>query len=57
MIGVTEGGEREKGAENIFEEIMAVNFPNLGNETDIQIQESQKVPNKMNPQNTHQDIL
>lgn len=28
---------------------MAENFPNLDKETDIQIQESQRVPNKMNP--------
>ena len=36
---------------NVFvcEEIMAENFPNLKKETDIQIQEAQKFPNKMNP--------
>ena len=28
---------------------MAENFPNLMKETDIQIQEAKKVPNKMNP--------
>ena len=28
---------------------MAENFPNLNRETDIQIQEVQRVPNKMNP--------
>ena len=28
---------------------MAENFPNLRKETDIQIQEAQEVPNKMNP--------
>ena len=27
---------------------MAENFPNLGNEIDIQIQEARRVPNKMN---------
>jgi len=40
---------REKGAESLFEEIMAENFPNLEKETDIQIQEAQKVPKKINP--------
>ena len=35
--------------ENVFEEIMAENFPNLKKETDIQVQEAQRVPNKMNP--------
>ena len=28
---------------------MAEYFPNLNKETDIQIQEAQRVPNKMNP--------
>ena len=28
---------------------MAENFPNLAKETDIQVQESQRVPDKMNP--------
>lgn len=27
---------RDKGADNLFEEIIAENFPNLGKETDIQ---------------------
>ena len=49
IIGVPEGEDREKGAENLFEEIIAENFPNLERGTDIQIQEAQKVPNKMNP--------
>ena len=38
--------ERE-GAENLFGEIMAENFPNLGKERDIQIQETQRTPTKM----------
>lgn len=33
----------------MFKEIVAENFPNLRKETDIQIQEAQEVPNKMNP--------
>ena len=28
---------------------MAENFPNLKKEKDIQVQEAQRVPNKMNP--------
>ena len=47
--GVPEGEKSEKGAENLFEDIMAENFPNLGKETDIPVQEAQRVPNKMNP--------
>ena len=29
IIGVPEGEEKEKGAENLFEEIIAENFPNM----------------------------
>ena len=39
---------KEKVIENIFEEIMAENFPNL-KETDIKILEAQRAPNKLNP--------
>ena len=35
--------------ENLVEEIMMENFSNLVNEVDIQVQEAQRVPNKMNP--------
>ena len=35
-VGITEGEEREKWIENIFEDIMAENFPSLKKETDIQ---------------------
>ena len=34
IIGAPEGEEREKGIENLFEEIMAVNFPSLVKEKD-----------------------
>ena len=34
----------------------AENFPNL-KETDIKIQESQRAPNKLNPNRPHQDVL
>ena len=48
IIGIPEGEEKEKGIENIFEEIMAENFPNL-KDTDIKIKEAQRAPNKLNP--------
>nr|KAF6413489.1 hypothetical protein HJG59_009717 [Molossus molossus] len=48
IMGVIEGGEREQEIENLFE-IMTENFPNLVKETDIHVQEAQRVPNKMNP--------
>ena len=50
IIGVPEGGEeREKRAENLFEEIIAENFSNLGEEIGIQVQEAKRVRNKMIP--------
>ena len=41
--------KREQEIENLFEKIMTGKFPNLVREIDIQIQEVQRVPNKMNP--------
>ena len=32
---------------NLFEKIMKENFPNLVKEIDMQVQEAQRVPNKM----------
>ena len=46
--GIPEGEEKEKGIENIFEEIMAENFANL-KETNIKMQEAQSAPKKSNP--------
>lgn len=37
IIRIPEGKEREKGAENVFDETIAENFPNLGSETEIQM--------------------
>ena len=39
IIGVPETVERDRGPESIFEQVIADNFPNLGRETGIQIQE------------------
>ena len=41
IIGIPEEAEGERGAQNIFEQIIAENFPNLGKETGIQIQETE----------------
>ena len=41
-------GEEEQETENLFEKIMKENFPNLAKEIDMQVQEAQRVPNKMN---------
>ena len=48
IIGIPEGVEKDKGMENIFEEIIDGNFPNL-KDTEFKIQEAQRAPNKMNP--------
>ena len=44
--------EKEQEIGNLFEKIMKENFPNLMKEMDIQVQEAQKVPNKMDPKRT-----
>ena len=44
-----EGEEKEKEIENLFEKVMKENFPNLVKEMGIQVQEAQRVPNKMGP--------
>ena len=49
IIRVPEGEEREKEAENLSEEIIAKKSQNLGKRTDNQVQETQRVPNKVNP--------
>ena len=41
--------ERKKEKENAFEEIKAENLTNLKKETNTQVHEAQRVPNKMNP--------
>ena len=48
VIGVPEREERDKGAENLFKEIIAQKFPNLRKETGSQVQEAQRAPNKIN---------
>ena len=58
IIGVTEGEERDKRPEKIFEEIIAENFPNMGMETVNQAQEAQRVPDRINPRrNTLRHIV
>ena len=47
-----EGEEEEQKIENLFEKIVKENFPNLVREIDIQVQEAQRVPNKMYPKRT-----
>ena len=49
-LGVPEGEEEEQEIENLFEQIMKENFPNLAREIDFQeVQEAQRVPKKLDP--------
>ncbi|KAF0873891.1 LORF1 protein, partial [Crocuta crocuta] len=44
ITGIPEEEERGKGAEGVLEQIIAENFPNLGKETDTEIQQAQRTP-------------
>ena len=59
IIGVPEGEEQEQEIENLFEQVMKENFPNLAKEIDFQeIQEAQRVPKKLVPKrNTPKHII
>ena len=59
IIGVPEGEEEEQKIENLFEQIMKENFPNLAKEIDFQeVQEAQRVPKKLDPRsNTPRHII
>ena len=41
--------EKEQEIGNLFEKIMKENFRNLMKEIEIQVQEAQRVPNKLDP--------
>ena len=58
VIGVPEEEDQKKGTKNIFEEIIVENFPNMGKQIVNQVQEAQRVPNRLNPRrNTWRHIL
>ena len=48
IIGVPEEEEKKKGYENIFEEIIVENFPNMEKEIVNQVQDAQRVPYRTN---------
>ena len=54
-IGVPGEEDKQKGHEKILKEITVENFPKMGKEIVIQVQETQRVPNRMNQGETHQD--
>ena len=49
IIGVPEEEDKKKDHEKILEEIIAENFPKMGKEIITQVQETQRVPNRINP--------
>ena len=58
IVGVLEEEDKKKGHEKIFQEIIVENFPKMEKETVTQVQEAQRVPNRINPrQNTPRHIL
>ena len=58
IIGVPEEEERKNRYEKIFEEIIIEDFPNMGEDTVSQIQETQRVSYRINPRrNTPRHIL
>ena len=58
IIGVQEEEDKKKGHETLLEEIIVENFPKMGKEIITQVQETKRVPNKINPrQNTPKHIL
>ena len=48
IISIPEGVEKNRGLEEIFEQIVAENFPNLAKEANIHVQEAERNPPKLN---------
>ena len=49
IIGVPEEEDKKKDHDKIFEEIIVENFHKMGKEIITQVQETQRVPNRINP--------
>ena len=49
IIGVSEEEDKKKDHEKILEEIIVENFPKMRKEIITQVQETQRVPNRINP--------
>ena len=58
IIGEPEEEDKKKDHEKILEEIIVEKVPKMGKEIITQVQETQTVPNRINPrQNTPRHIL
>ena len=49
IIGVPEEEDKKKDHEKILEETIVENFPKMGREIATQVQETQRVSNRINP--------
>ena len=49
IIGVPEEEDKKKDYEKLLEEIIVENLPKMGEEIITQVQETQRVPNRINP--------
>ena len=49
IIGIPEEDDKKKDHEKILEEIIVENFLKIGKEIFTQVQETQKIPNRINP--------
>ena len=55
---MSKGEEEEQEIENLFEKVIKENFPILVKEIDLQVQEVQRVPKKLDPRrNTPTHII
>ena len=57
IIGVPEEEDKKKDHEKILEEIIVENFPKMGKEIITQVQETQRVPNRINSKQNTRHIL
>ena len=58
IIGVPEEEDKKKDHEKILEEITVETFPKMGREIITQVQEAQRVPNRINSRrNTTKHVL
>ena len=55
IIGVQEEEDKKEDHEKILEEIVVEKFPKMGKEIVIQVQETQRVPNRINSRQNTQD--
>ena len=55
IIGVPEEENKKKDHEKILEEVIVENVPKMGKEIITQVQETQRVPNRINSRQNTQD--